>query len=82
LNDLEAWDWHFWTERVRKEKFDLNEAEIKPYLQLHKLMQAMFHVANRLFGVNFKEVSNIAKYHDTVTGWEVTDANGQHVGLF
>ncbi len=81
LNDLEAWDWHFWTERVRKEKFDLNEAEIKPYLQLHKLMQAMFHVANRLFGVNFKEVSNIAKYHDTVTGWEVTDANGQHVGL-
>lgn len=82
LNDLEAWDWHFWTERVRKEKFDLNEAEIKPYLQLHKLMQAMFHVANRLFGVNFKEVSNIAKYHETVTGWEVTDANGQHVGLF
>jgi peptidyl-dipeptidase Dcp len=82
LNDLEAWDWHFWTERVRKEKFDLNEAEIKPYLQLHKLMQAMFHVANRLFGVNFKEVSNIAKYHDTVTGWEVTDAHGQHVGLF
>ena len=82
LNDLEAWDWHFWTERVRKEKFDLNEVEIKPYLQLHKLMQAMFHVANRLFGVNFKEVSNIAKYHDTVTGWEVTDANGQHVGLF
>jgi peptidyl-dipeptidase Dcp len=82
LNDLEAWDWHFWTERVRKEKFDLNEAEIKPYLQLHKLMQAMFHVANRLFGVNFKEVSNIAKYHDTVTGWEVTDSTGQHVGLF
>ena len=82
LNDLEAWDWHFWTERVRKEKFDLNEAEIKPYLQLHKLMQAMFHVANRLFGVNFKEVSNIAKYHETVTGWEVTDAKGQHVGLF
>jgi peptidyl-dipeptidase Dcp len=82
LTDLEAWDWHFWTERVRKEKFDLNEAEIKPYLQLHKLMQAMFYVAHRLFGVNFKEVNNIAKYHDTVTGWEVTDATGQHVGLF
>jgi len=82
LNDLEASDWHYWTERVRKEKFDLNEAEIKPYLQLHKLMQAMFHVAHRLFGVNFKEVSNIAKYHETVTGWEVTDANGKHVGLF
>jgi peptidyl-dipeptidase Dcp len=82
LEDLEAWDWHYWTERVRKEKYDLNEAEIKPYLQLHKLMQAMFHVAHRLFGVNFKEVRNIAKYHDTVTGWEVTDANGQHVGLF
>jgi peptidyl-dipeptidase Dcp len=45
-------------------------------------MQAMFYVAHRLFGVNFKEVNNIAKYHDTVTGWEVTDATGQHVGLF
>jgi Zn-dependent oligopeptidase len=40
---LQAWDWHFWTERVRKEKFDLNEAEIKPYLQLNKLMEAMFY---------------------------------------
>ena len=82
LDDLEAWDWHYWTERVRKEKFDLNEAEIKPYLQLNKLMEAMFYVAHKLFQVNFKEVKNIAKYHDTVTGWEVTDAHGKHVGLF
>lgn len=82
LDDLEAWDWHFWTERVRKEKFDLNEAEIKPYLQLNKLMEAMFFVAHKLFHVNFKEVKNIAKYHDTVTGWEVTDVHGKHVGLF
>jgi peptidyl-dipeptidase Dcp len=82
LSDLAAWDWHFWTERVRKEKFDLNEAELKPYLQLHKLMQAMFHVANRLFGVSFKQVENIAKYHNSVTGWEVTSADGKHVGLF
>ena len=82
LSDLAAWDWHFWTERVRKDKFDLNEAEIKPYLQLHKLMEAMFHVANRLFGVSFKQVENIAKYHTSVTGWEVTSADGKHVGLF
>jgi peptidyl-dipeptidase Dcp len=82
LSDLAAWDWHYWTERVRKEKFDLNEAEIKPYLQLHKLMEAMFHVANRLFGVSFKQVKNIAKYHNSVTGWEVTSADGKHVGLF
>lgn len=82
LEDLQAWDWHFWTERVRKEKYDLNEAEIKPYLQLHKLMEAMFYVAHKLFHLNFKEVKNIAKYHDTVTGWEVTDAHGKHLGLF
>ncbi len=82
LQDLAAWDWHFWTERVRKEKFDLNEAQIKPYLQLHKLMEAMFYVAHRLFHVNFTEVQNIEKYHETVTGWEVSDAQGQHVGLF
>jgi len=82
LSDLQAWDWHYWTERVRKEKFDLDEAELKPYLQLHKMMEAMFYVANRLFGVQFKQVQNIAKYHATVTGWEVTNAQGQHVGLF
>lgn len=82
LEDLQAWDWHYWTERVRKEKYDLNEAEIKPYLQLHQLMAAMFHVAHKLFGVNFKEVKDIEKYHETVTGWEVTDRHGQHVGLF
>jgi peptidyl-dipeptidase Dcp len=82
ISDLAAWDWHYWTERVRKEKYDLNEAEIKPYLQLHKLMEAMFQVAHRLFGVQLKQVENISKYHDSVTGWEVTNANGQHVGLF
>ena len=82
LGDLQAWDWHYWTERVRKEKFDLNEAELKPYLQLDKMMEAMFYVANRLFGVQFKQAQSLPKYHATVTGWEVTNAQGQHVGLF
>lgn len=82
LEDLQAWDWHFWTEKVRKEKFDLDEAEIKPYLQLEKLIEAMFYVAHHLFHISFKEVKNIAKYHDSITGWEVVDAKGQHVGLF
>ncbi len=82
ISDFAAWDWHYWTERIRKEKYDLNETEIKPYLQLHKLMEAMFQVAHRLFGVQFKQVENISKYHDSVTGWEVTNASGQHVGLF
>jgi peptidyl-dipeptidase Dcp len=82
LSDLAAWDWHFWTEKVRKEKFNLNEAELKPYLQLNKLMEAMFHVANRLFGVSFKQLENLAKYHPSVTGWDVTNEQGKHVGLF
>lgn len=82
LSDLAAWDWHYWTEKVRKEKFNLNEAELKPYLQLNKLMEAMFHVAHRLFGVNFKQLENIAKYHPSVTGWDVTNEEGKHVGLF
>ncbi len=82
LSDLQAWDWHYWTERVRKEKFDLDEAQIKPYLQLSNLTQAMFYVAERLFGVRFKEVKDIARYHASVTGWEVSNAQGQHVGLF
>jgi len=82
LSDLAAWDWHYWTEKVRKEKFNLNEAELKPYLQLNKLMEAMFHVAHRLFGVSFKQLENIAKYHPSVTGWDVTNEQGKHVGLF
>ena len=67
---------------MRQESFDLDEAQIRPYLQLAQLTQAMFYVASRLFGLEFKQVDNIPRYQADVDGWDVTDAQGQHIGLF
>jgi len=80
--DIQAWDWHYWTEKVRQEKFNLNETEIKPYLQLDRLIQALFEVANRLFGLRFQSRPDLQGYHPSVSCWEVTDSGDTHVGLF
>jgi len=80
--DIQAWDWHFWTEKVRQRDYQLNEAQIKPFLQLERLTEAMFYVAERLFGLRFVPRSDIVTYHDSVKAWEVLDADGRHVGVF
>jgi peptidyl-dipeptidase Dcp len=79
---IEAWDWRYFAEKVRKEKHALDEAEIKPFFQLDQMIQAAFHVATRLFGLQFSERREIAGYHPDVRVFEVNDAAGQHVGLF
>ncbi len=80
--DIEPWDWRYYSEKVRKAEHDLDEAEIKPYLQLDKIIDAAFETANRLFGLNFTEVDNVPRYHDDVRTFEVRDADGNHVALF
>jgi peptidyl-dipeptidase Dcp len=80
--DIQPWDWHYWTEKVRQRKFALNEAQIKPFLQLERLSEAMFYVANRLFGLEFMPRSDISTYHASVKAWEVRDTQGRHVGIF
>jgi peptidyl-dipeptidase Dcp len=79
---IEAWDWRYYAEKVRKREFDLAEGDIKPYLQLERLIEGMFHVANRLFGLSFHEVSGIPVPHPSIRVWEVKDAGGALVGLF
>ncbi|MCV0426860.1 MAG: M3 family metallopeptidase [Roseibium sp.] len=79
---IEAWDWHFYSEKVRKAEHDLNEAELKPYLQLDNMIEAAFDTASRLFGLSFKELNNVPVYHPDVRVFEVLDKNGRHVGLF
>jgi|SRR5665213_585780 len=74
-------DWRYYAEKLRKQKFDLDESEIKPYFQLDKMIEAAFETAHRLFGLNFKSVS-VPLYHPDARAWDVTDASGQHVGLF
>src|SRR5665647_3306522 len=74
-------DWRYYAEKLRKAKFDLDEAEIKPYFQLDKMIDAAFETARRLFGLTFTPVS-VPLYHPDARAWEVKDAAGQHVGLF
>jgi len=79
---LEAWDWRYYSERRRKAELDLDEAEIKPYLQLEKVIEAAFETARRLFGLAFNEIRDLPLYHPEVRVWEVKGPDGRHVGLF
>jgi peptidyl-dipeptidase Dcp len=78
---LAPWDWRYYTEKLRKARYDLDEAEIKPYFQLDKMIDAAFETARRLFGLSFKPVA-APLYHPDARAWDVTDAEGQHVALF
>ncbi|WNG37961.1 M3 family metallopeptidase [Archangium violaceum] len=80
---IEPWDYRYYAEKVRKAKYDLDENEVKPYLQLEKLREGMFWVAGELFGFSFTPVSNVPVFHPDVRVWEVKDkASGKHVGLW
>lgn len=80
--DIEAHDWHFWAERLRKARYDLQESALKPYFQLDRMVDAMFDVATRLFGLQFKPIYDLKLYHPTVKAWEVLGASGEHIGVF
>jgi peptidyl-dipeptidase Dcp len=80
---IEPWDYRFYAEKVRKAKYDLDQNQVKPYLQLEKLREGMFWVAGELFGFNFTPVTNVPVFHPDVRVWEVTDkATGRHIGLW
>ncbi|NVK14298.1 MAG: M3 family metallopeptidase, partial [Rhodobacteraceae bacterium] len=78
--DLEPWDWRYYAEKRRKAEHDLDEAALKPYLQLERLVEASFACANRLFGLEFKPL-DVPLYHPDCRAWEVT-RNGSHVAVF
>ena len=79
---LEPHDWHFWSERLRKARYDLQESELKPYLQLDHMVDAMFDVAARLFNLQFKPIHDLKLYHPSVKAWEVLGPSGEHIGIF
>jgi peptidyl-dipeptidase Dcp len=80
---IEPWDYRYYAEKVRKARYDLDQNETKPYLQLEKLREGMFWVAGELFGFQFSPVSNVPVYHPDVRVWEVTDkGTGRDVGLW
>jgi peptidyl-dipeptidase Dcp len=78
---IEAWDYRYYAEKVRKAKYDLNDEAVKPYLQLHKLREGMFWMAGELFGLTFTQVTDLPVYHRDVEAFEVT-RDGARVGLW
>src|SRR5579862_3031453 len=80
---LQPWDWEFYSEQVRKAKYDLDQSQIKPYLELDNVLQnGVFFAANQLYGITFKERHDLPVYQPDVRVFEVFDANGKHLAIF
>ncbi|MCX6321616.1 MAG: M3 family metallopeptidase [Bacteroidia bacterium] len=77
---LEPWDWWYYSEKIKKEKYDLSDEVTRPYFKIDNVMEGMFYVANRLYGLVFTKRNDIPKYHPDVNTFEVT-RNGKHVGI-
>ena len=80
---LQPWDWNYYAEQVRKARYDLDEAQVKPYFELNNVLQnGVFYAANQLYGLTFKERHDIPVYQPDLRVFEVFDANGRHLALF
>lgn len=79
---LESWDWWYYAEKLRKAKYDLDESEVRPYFQLENVIESVFYVANQLWGIQFKQLDNIPTYHEDVRTYELSDKDGNHIGIF
>lgn len=81
--EIEPWDYRYYMEKVRKAKYDLDNNEVKPYLQLEMLREGMFWVARELFGFTFEPAPDVPVYHPDVHVWQVKDQDtGEHIGLW
>ncbi len=79
---LEAWDWWYYTEKLRKEKYNLEEEQIKPYFKLENVREGAFAVANKLYGITLTPMDSIPVYNPDVQVFEVKDADGSQLGIF
>ena len=78
---LQPWDWWYYAEKVRKEKYDLDDELLRPYFKLDNALKGVFDVCNRLYGLTFTERTDIPKYHEDVRIFEVLESDGAHVGI-
>lgn len=78
---VQPYDWRYYSEKIRKEKYDLEEQELRPYFSLDAVTNGVFMVCDKLYGLQFKQVKEVPTYHNDVTVWEVTEKNGKHLGL-
>jgi oligopeptidase A len=82
IDQLQKWDGAYYSEKLKKELFDLDQELLKPYFKLENVIDGVFEIANRLFDLQFEEVSNIDKYHEDVKTYNVTDINGNFIAVF
>ena len=80
---LQPWDWNFYAEKVRKAKFDLDESQVKPYFELQRVLRdGVFYAAHKLYGLSFKQRTDLPVYHQDMQVYEVIDHDGSSIGLF
>ncbi|MEC8555745.1 MAG: M3 family metallopeptidase [Planctomycetota bacterium] len=79
---IEPWDYRYYSEKVRKAKYDLDFNEVKPYMQMEKLREGMMWAASEVYGFKYKQIYDIPVFHPDVRVWEVMDSEGEHVGLW
>ncbi|MGF1638010.1 MAG: M3 family metallopeptidase [Cyclobacteriaceae bacterium] len=79
--ELEPWDWRYYAEKIRKERFDLDDNELKPYFSLDNVIKGVFTVTEKLFGLTFKKLEDVPVYHEEVTVYEVFNENNEHQGI-
>ena len=80
-SEIEPWDWAYYAERVRKEKYALDEEQLKPYFRMENVREGVFCTANRLFGLNFEKLEDVPAYHAECEAFKVTDADGSLIGV-
>jgi peptidyl-dipeptidase Dcp len=79
---LQPWDWRYYADKRRKADFDIDESEIKPYLQLDRMIEAAFFTAQKLFGLTFSERRDLSLYHSDCRAWDVSGPDGKSLALF
>ncbi|MDQ7817595.1 MAG: M3 family metallopeptidase [Melioribacteraceae bacterium] len=79
---LAAWDWWYYAEKVKKEKYDLDESMLRPYFKMENVRAGAFAVASKLYGIKFIKRDDITVYHPDVEAFEVQESNGKHIGIF
>ena len=79
--DIQPWDWSYYSEKYKNEKYAISDEAVKPYLELENVKQAVFMLANKLYGLQFKPAEGVAKYHEDVTVYEVSEENGKHLAI-
>lgn len=79
---LESWDWWYYAEKIRKEKYDLDDSEIRPYFELNNVREGAFTLANKLWGIHFEEINNVPLPHPDAKAFEVSNSDGSLIGVF